>query len=105
MAARFRGRANDLRLQIGVLERLMAAGQDQQKTEQIAEQAQALWHVQGPFKKIIRKFYFSPGIFPRLSGDFQTARQSWQTLLDRLPRQAKQLAFCKPSWISWPLKS
>ncbi len=93
--------ANDLRLQIGVLERLMAAGQDKARAEQIAEQAQALWHVQGLFKKIIRKFYFSPGIFPVCQGIFKPHGKAGRPCWIACPRQAKQPAFCKPSWISW----
>ena len=63
----------------------MAAGQDQQKTEQIAEQAQAPLARARAIQKDNPEILFFTGHFSRLSGDFQTARQSWQTLLDRLP--------------------
>ena len=77
--------ANDLRLQIGVLERLMAAGQDKTRAEQIAEQAQAALARARAIQKDNPEILFFTGHFARLAGDIQTARQSWQSLLDRLP--------------------
>ena len=77
--------ANDLRLQIGVLERLMAAGQDKTRAEQIAEQAQAALARARAIQKDNPEILFFAGHFARLAGDIQTARQSWQSLLDRLP--------------------
>ena len=63
----------------------LRAGQDKTRAEQIAEQAQAPLARARAIQKDNPEILFFAGHFARLSGDIQTARQSWQTLLDRLP--------------------
>ena len=67
----------------------MAAGQDEKISGQTAEQAQAPLARARAIQKDNPEILFFGGHFARLVGDIQTARQSWQSLLVRLPPESE----------------